>query len=79
VHAVKVSLGGLTQVEVGEEFPDTNRQIANEGILDFAPASHEPGQGNAWNSICQKEVQILLGGDFLNNLFHFHFPVTNFK
>jgi hypothetical protein len=79
VHAVKVCLRGFAQIEVGEKLPNTNRQITNQRVFDFAPSAHEACQSNAWNSVGEKEIQILLCRNFLNYLFHFHFPVTNFK
>jgi hypothetical protein len=53
VHASKLRGLGLAQVEIAEETPDPDRQVADERLLDPAEPAHEAGQEAARNPVGQ--------------------------
>ena len=60
MHAVELGLAGFAQVQVAEQLPDPQRQIAHQWLADLAEPTHEAGEGDARNAIGQQEVQVLL-------------------
>ena len=60
MHAAKRGLLRIAEVEIGEEAPDTEREAANQRMLDPAEPTHEPGRHSPGDPIGEKEVQVLL-------------------
>src|SRR5262249_4281227 len=60
VHAAKLRVLGLAQVEVGEKTPDADGQVAHQRLLDAAEPPHEPGRQAPRNAVGQQEVEVLL-------------------
>ena len=72
VHALEFALPGFRKVELGEQPPACDRQVAHERIFDLAEPAHEAGQRGARDTIGQEEIEIFLlceGGD---ESFHCH-------
>ena len=57
---LKLRLLRLAQVEIGEQAPDADRQVAHQRLLDLAEPAHEPGQQPARDAVGQQEVEVLL-------------------
>jgi len=58
VHAGEMCFAGFAQVEVAEVFPDGDRGIANQRLLNFAKASDKLRQPAAGEAVGQQEVEI---------------------
>jgi hypothetical protein len=60
VHAFETGLFRVTEIEVGEEAPDPQRHVADQGLLDPAEPTDEPGQHASRDAVREQEVQIVL-------------------
>ena len=59
-QALEVRLLGLAQIEIAEQAPDPDREVAHERLLDPAEPPHEAGGQTPRNAVGEEEVQILL-------------------
>ena len=60
VQARELGLLRLAQVEVGEQPPEPDRQVAHERLLDLAEPAHEPGRQPPRNAVGQQEIEVFL-------------------
>ena len=72
VDAGEVGFLGIAQVEHGEEFPRPERNVADEGLLDFAEPAHEAGHEQARDAVGEEEVKVLLLEDAVAETFGAH-------
>ena len=50
----------LAQVEIGEQPPHADRQVAHQRLLDLAEPAHESRQQAARNAVGEQEIDVLL-------------------
>jgi hypothetical protein len=60
VHAGEFALLGLGEVKGRKIFPDCNRAVSNQGLLNLAEPAYELGQKATRKSVGQQEVQVFL-------------------
>src|SRR5262249_35824908 len=64
LHAAKLALARLAEVEIGEQAPGRDRELAHQRLLDLAEPAHEPRQQATWNPVREQKVNVLLLTDF---------------
>ena len=60
MQTAEALLARIAQVQVGEQPPDTNRQLGQQGTLDPAEPAHQVRQPDSGYTIGQQKVQIFL-------------------
>ena len=60
VHAAKARLLRLAQIQVREEAPHPDRQVAHHRLLDPAEPAHELGGQPARDPVGEQEIDVLL-------------------
>jgi len=66
----------VAEVDVGEEAPGRDRDVAHHGLLDVREPAHEPGRETLGNPVGQEEVQILLLRQTVDDGAHCHGSVN---
>ena len=77
VHAAKMRLLRFAQVEVRENPPRADREIAHQRLLDLAEPSYELCRQTARNPIREQEIDVLLLEHTENLGTHRHGSVTS--
>src|SRR6516165_9896996 len=78
VHAAKVRLLRLAQIQIGEEAPQGDRQVAHQRLLDLAEPAHELRGQPAGDPVGEQEIEVLLRQHTQNLGAERHRAVTSF-
>ena len=73
VHAFEMLLFRITEIQVGEKLPRFEREAADERLLDFAEAAHEPRDEQPGDAVGEQKVEFFLLQDTVPDLFGFGF------
>ena len=66
MQAAEAIFARIAQVQIGEQAPDTDRQIADQRMLDLAEPAEEAGCQSSWDAVGQQEIDVFLLGDLGN-------------
>jgi hypothetical protein len=77
VQALEARLARFGKIEIGEQPPAGDRQIADHGLLDLAEPSHEPGERRSRDAVGQQKIQVLLLGEDRDEISNCHESVSS--